>query len=229
MEQTKTISFAYACKYGLADVVIKYLAWKPDKSHEKWVEKLKKSDLIFTAIQKGYTKLVEVFINHYDIRNKDSLALHLACLYGRFEIVKLLLDHIIGWSHCDCDYSVSDFTCSKNNLAMRIAFSFGYMDIVEFLYDEAGTYGCNPDSFCMEVAWIKQDRDKLQFIIDHSNVKINEKYIVKTRIGHYYKMKFLLSASDMFFQNIMKDDFIFYSCLDKDFINIEFLLVNDMI
>ena len=220
----KHISFAYACNHGLTDIVINYLEQKPD--NRKWCERMTKSDLIFTAIQKGYTRIVEVFINEYDVRKKDNLALYLACLYGRFEIVQLLVNNIIGWSHSDCDYSVTAFTCSKNNLAMRIAFSFGYMDIVKFLYDEAGTYGCNPDSFCMEVAWIQKDRDKLQ-IANYGDVKINQLYEVKTDKNHYLKMKFLICKD--IFQRIDKEDFIFYACCDKDFEIIKWLLINNVI
>ena len=224
MEQKKPISFAYACKHGLDDIVIKYLEWKPDNKHEKWVEKLKKSDLIFTAIQKGYTKIVEIFINHgCDVRKKKNLALHLACLYGQFEIVKLLIE----WSQCECDYNVNDCVCGKNNLAMQIAFSFGHMDIAKFLYNESGFYGYKPDSFCMEVAWEQQDRDKLQFMSDHGRVKFNEPYTVNTSINHYYKMKFLLCAD--IFQRIDKEDFLFYACCREESRIIEWLLLNYVI
>ena len=59
----ENISFAYACKHNLTNIVKKYLEYKNDKRHEKWVARMKKSDLMFTAIQRGQIELVKIFIN----------------------------------------------------------------------------------------------------------------------------------------------------------------------
>ena len=223
----ENISFAYACKHNLTNIVKKYLEYKNDKSHEKWVARMKKSDLMFTAIQRGQIELVKIFINQgFDPRTKNSLALHLACLYGNFEIIKSLVDNIISWSHMDCEYSPTEFICGKNNLAMRIVISFGHYEIANFLYNNA--YNCSPDSFCMEQAFIQHNREKLQFIIDHGNSKINEPYIIHANKDYYHKLKFHLTASN-FFQHITKDDFLFYTCCDKEFKIIEFIILNNML
>ena len=76
---------------------------------------------------------------------------------------------------------------------------------------------------------MQQDKDKMQFIIDFGGVEILEPHIIKTEISHYYQMKSNLNdVSDLFFQSINKDDFIFYTCGINDCETIKLLLNNYM-
>lgn len=222
------VPFAYACKHRLIKIITSYLEWNISGAHVKWRARMEKSDLMFDAIRKGYTDVVQVFVDFdFDLRTKNNLALHLACIYGHFDIVEFIIDQLMGWTNIyTFHYNVIDFVSSKNNLAMRIAFSFGYMDIVNFLYHEMQ---CKLDRFCMEVARMQQDKDKMQFIIDFGGVEILEPHIIKTEISHYYQMKSKLNdVSDLFFQSINKDDFIFYTCGINDCETIKLLLNNYM-